>query len=41
MTESLRIGIAQLNPTVGDVAGNVARIREAREACADADLVVY
>src|SRR3954469_19100430 len=41
MTDSLRIGIAQLNPTVGDIAGNVARVRDAREACRDADLVVY
>ncbi|MDU6730640.1 MAG: nitrilase-related carbon-nitrogen hydrolase, partial [Bradyrhizobium sp.] len=37
-----RITLAQLNPTVGDVAGNAARAREARaKAAADgADLVV-
>jgi NAD+ synthase len=34
MTDTLRIAIAQLNPTVGDIAGNLAK---AREALADAD----
>jgi NAD+ synthase len=40
---SLTIAIAQLNPTVGDLAGNAARIRRARgEAAAlRADLVVF
>ena len=33
----LRIALAQLNPTVGDVAGNAAKVREAR-ALSDADL---
>ncbi|MDB5523237.1 MAG: synthase [Rhizobium sp.] len=33
MTETLRIAVAQLNPTVGDVVGNLAT---AREALADA-----
>ncbi|MBB5517429.1 NAD+ synthase [Amphiplicatus metriothermophilus] len=43
MTERLSIAIAQIAPVVGDVAGNVARIRRARaEAAAlGADLVVY
>src|SRR5215470_12841060 len=37
----MRIGIAQLNPVVGDVAGNLARIREARSAVgADCDLLL-
>jgi NAD+ synthase len=38
----LTIALAQLNPTVGDVNGNLARIRAAREraAAAGADLVV-
>src|SRR3979409_2453453 len=43
MTEvEFRITLAQLNPTVGDVAGNAAKARAAREkARADrADLVV-
>jgi NAD+ synthase len=34
MTDTLRIAIAQLNPTVGDIVGNLAK---AREALADAD----
>ena len=33
MTDTLRIAIAQLNPTVGDVGGNLAK---ARDALADA-----
>jgi len=42
MTDTLRIALAQLNPTVGDVIGNVERLRAARaEAAAlGADLVV-
>ncbi len=41
--EILRIAIAQLNPTVGDVAGNLALAREARADAArqQADLVVF
>ena len=34
MTESKKIAIAQLNPKLGDVAGNVARIRAARSEAA-------
>ena len=39
----LRIAIAQLNPVVGDVAGNLAKAREAREDAArhGADLVLF
>ncbi|GHC62744.1 NAD+ synthase [Limoniibacter endophyticus] len=39
----LRIAIAQLNPTVGDIAGNLAKARAARAeaAQAGADLVLY
>lgn len=39
----LRIAIAQLNPTVGDVAGNLAMAREARADAArqGADLVLF
>ncbi|AZO23381.1 MULTISPECIES: NAD+ synthase [unclassified Mesorhizobium] len=39
----LRIAVAQLNPTVGDVAGNLAKAREARADAArqGADLVLY
>ena len=38
----LSIAFAQLNPTVGDVAGNLARVRRARDRAAElgADLVV-
>jgi len=46
MTKSLdilRIAVAQLNPTVGDVAGNLAKAREARADAArhGADLVLF
>ena len=43
ITSSLRIALAQLNPVVGDLAGNAAKLRKARaEAAAEgADLVVY
>jgi NAD+ synthase len=39
----LRIAVAQLNPTVGDIAGNLARAREARADAArhGADLVFF
>jgi NAD+ synthase len=41
--QTLRIAIAQLNPTVGDVAGNLALAREARRDAAreGADLVLF
>ena len=43
MPDRLRIALAQLNPTVGDLAGNAAKVRKARaEAAAKkADLVLY
>src|SRR5882724_2050155 len=42
MTDQLVTAIAQLNPTLGDVAGNIAKLRRAREEAASlgADLVV-
>ena len=42
MSAELTIAIAQIDPTVGDVPGNLARIRDARAeaAAAGADLVV-
>lgn len=42
MTNSLKVGLAQLNPKVGDVAGNLAKVRAARaEAAAQgAELVL-
>jgi NAD+ synthase len=43
VSAELTIAIAQTNPTVGDVAGNLERIRSfrARAAAAGADLVVF
>jgi NAD+ synthase len=42
MTSTLKIVLAQLNPTVGDIAGNIAKMRTARAHAAKlgADLVV-
>ncbi|MEQ1695862.1 MAG: NAD+ synthase [Hyphomicrobiaceae bacterium] len=42
-TQTLKIALAQLNPIVGDLAGNVAKLRAARTEAAklDADLVVF
>jgi hypothetical protein len=37
--DSLTLALAQLNPTVGDIAGNLAAIRAARTGCAS-DLIV-
>ncbi|HEX6001714.1 MAG TPA: NAD+ synthase [Hyphomicrobiaceae bacterium] len=41
--DTLKIALAQLNPVVGDLAGNAAKLRAARAEAADkgADLVVY
>jgi len=43
MIESFRIALAQLNPVMGDIAGNIAKARSARAqaAKAGADLVLY
>ena len=43
MTNSLKVGLAQLNPKVGDVAGNLAKVRAARTEAASqgAELVLY
>src|SRR5688572_8978787 len=42
-SDILRIAVAQLNPTVGDVAGNLAKAREARADAArqGADIVLF
>ena len=42
MADSLKVAIAQLNPTVGDVDGNLAKVRAARAEAArqGADLVI-
>src|SRR6187431_2053117 len=41
--DRLSIALAQLNPTVGDVAGNTEKVRRARATAAQqgADLVIY
>ena len=43
MTDQLNIAIAQLNPTLGDIAGNIERARTARRRAAErgADLIVF
>ncbi|MGE4219602.1 MAG: NAD+ synthase, partial [Alphaproteobacteria bacterium] len=43
MTDRLRIALAQINPVVGDIRGNTARILAARgkAAAGGADLIVY
>jgi NAD+ synthase len=42
MTDRLQIALAQINPVVGDIAGNLAKLRQARAEAArqGADLVV-
>ena len=40
-TDFLRLALAQINPTVGDIRGNAALIRAARAEAGDADLVVF
>jgi len=40
MSRSLDLALAQINPTVGDVDGNVERIRAARADAGGADLVI-
>src|SRR5476651_2523832 len=42
-SDRLAIAVAQLNPTVGDIAGNAEKVRRARETAATqgADLIVY
>jgi NAD+ synthase len=41
MTDHLRIALAQLNPTLGAIAANLAKAREARARSADADLILF
>src|SRR5262249_60366785 len=40
-TSKLAIAVAQLNSTVGDIAGNVEKVKRARSIAADADMVVF
>ncbi|MEX0589607.1 MAG: NAD+ synthase [Xanthobacteraceae bacterium] len=39
--DKLAIAVAQLNPTVGDIAGNTEKARRARREAAGADIVVF
>ena len=43
MASALKIALAQIDPTVGDVAGNAAKIRarRAEAAAGGADLVIF
>lgn len=41
MTSALKIAIATINPTVGDIDGNATRILKVREETPDVDLIVY
>jgi NAD+ synthase len=37
----MRIALAQLNPVVGDIAGNLKRARAARKEAGDADVILF
>lgn len=39
--DKLSIALAQVNPVVGDVAGNAAKVRAVRERARDADLILF
>jgi NAD+ synthase len=39
--DRFRIALAQLNPIMGDIAGNLARARKARAAAAEADVILF
>ena len=41
MTDRFRIALAQLNPVVGDIAGNLAKARTARAQAVDADVILF
>ncbi|MDE2133718.1 MAG: NAD+ synthase [Alphaproteobacteria bacterium] len=41
MTDRFRIALAQLNPRMGDIAGNLAMARAAQAAAGDADVVLF
>ena len=41
MSEALTVGLAQVNPVVGDIDGNVQRIRALRRAADGEDLLVF
>ena len=41
MTDRFRIALAQLNPCMGDIAGNLAKARAARAEAAGADVLLF
>jgi NAD+ synthase len=41
VTDRFRIALAQLNPTMGDIAGNLAKARAARASVPDADVILF
>jgi NAD+ synthase len=41
MTGRFRIALAQLNPVMGDIAGNLKRARDARAQTLDADVILF
>jgi NAD+ synthase len=41
MMDRLRIALAQLDPCMGDIAGNLAKARAARAAAAGADVILF
>ncbi|MDB5740434.1 MAG: nadE, partial [Alphaproteobacteria bacterium] len=41
MTDRYRIALAQLNPVMGDIAGNLARARAARAQAGAADVILF
>ncbi len=41
MTDRIRIALAQLNPIMGDLTGNLAKARAAREAVPQADVILF
>jgi len=41
MLDRFRIALAQLNPVMGDITGNLARARAARKAAAGADVILF
>jgi NAD+ synthase len=41
MTDRFRVALAQLNPVMGDIAGNLAMARKARGQAGDADVILF
>src|ERR1041385_3021807 len=41
MLDRFRIALAQLNPVIGDITGNLARARAARKASSGADVILF